>query len=116
MASAARLMPSYGCPAPGAVRYVEKLPVLPTFPFSALSAVANGWYDGPEDSTTRLSAEKFEASVPLPTAAATDLYQSGEIVAEVPITGIILPLLSCLTSDRNAASVGPSASVMITSG
>ena len=54
--------------------------------------------------------------MPSPTAAATDLYQSGEIVAEVPITGIILPPLSCLTSDRNAASVGPSASVMITSG
>ena len=51
-----------------------------------------------------------------PTADETDLNQSGEIVAEVPITGIILPPLSCLTSDRNAASVGPSASVRITSG
>ena len=38
MASAAKLMPSYRCTAPGAVKYVEKLPVLPTFPFSALSA------------------------------------------------------------------------------
>ena len=44
------------------------------------------------------------------------MNQSGEIVAEVPITGIILPPLSCLTSERNAASVGPSASVRITSG
>ena len=44
------------------------------------------------------------------------MNQSGEIVAEVPITGIILPPFSCLTSDRNAASVGPSASVRITSG
>ena len=63
-----------------------------------------------------MSAEKFGASVEAPTAAATDLYQSGEIVAEVPMTGIILPPLSCLTSDRKAASVGPRASVMITSG
>ena len=51
-----------------------------------------------------------------PIAADTDLNQSGEIVAEVPITGIILPSLSCLTSERNAASVAPSASVRITSG
>ena len=63
-----------------------------------------------------MSAEKSFASVLAPTAADTDLNQSGEIVAEVPITGIILPPLSCLTSDRNAASVGPSASVRITSG
>ena len=56
------------------------------------------------------------ASVDAPIAAATDLYQSGEMSAEVPMTGIILPPLSCLTSDRNVASVGPSASVRITSG
>ena len=44
------------------------------------------------------------------------MYQSGEIVADVPMTGIILPPLSCFTSDRNVASAGPSASVKITSG
>ena len=32
------------------------------------------------------------------------------------MTGIIFPPLSCFTSDRNVASVGPSASVRITSG
>src|SRR6266705_5638609 len=116
MASADRLIASYRCTAPGAVRYVSKLPVLPTLPFSDMMACWNGAYAGPLVSVTRLSAWKLLASVGLPTAAATDLYQSGEIVADVPMTGIILPALSCFTSDRNVASAGPSASVRITSG
>jgi hypothetical protein len=41
IASAARLMPSYRCTAPGAVRYVLKLPVFPALPFSAKIAVLN---------------------------------------------------------------------------
>src|ERR1035441_6831931 len=116
IASAARLIPSYRCTAPGAVRYVEKSPVLPTLPFSAKIALEKTRNDGPAVSTTRLSARKLDASVLPPIAAETDLNQSGEIVAEVPITGITLPPLSCFTSDRKAASVGPSASVRITSG
>ena len=73
-------------------------------------------YEGPLVSVTRLSAWKLLASVDAPIAAATDFCQSGEIVADVPMTGIILPPLSCLTSDRKVASAGPSASVKITSG
>ena len=58
-------------------------------------------------STTRLSARKLCDSALAPTAAETDLYQSGEMVADVPITGIVLPPFCCLTSDRKAASAGP---------
>src|SRR5579863_1274578 len=116
IASAARLIPSYRCTAPGAVRYVEKSPVLPTLPFSANIAFEKALYAGPLVSVTRLSARKFDESVFAPTAADTDLYQSGEIVAEVPIMGGSLPPFSCLTSERNVASGEPSASVRITSG
>ena len=65
---------------------------------------------------TRSSAWKLLASVEAPIAAATDLYQSGEIVADAPITGMNLLPSSCSTSQRNVASAGPSASVKITSG
>ena len=95
---------------------MSKLPVLPTLPFSDSRPAGTAAYAGPLVSVTRLSAWKLLASVDAPTAAATDLYQSGEIVADVPMTGIILPPLSCFTSDRNVASAGPSASVKITSG
>jgi hypothetical protein len=67
-------------------------------------------------STTRLSARKLCDSTLAPTAAETALYQSGEIVADVPMIGIVLPPFCCLSSDRNAASAGPRASVRITSG
>jgi hypothetical protein len=85
-------------------------------PFSASIALANAENAGPLLSVIRLSAWNSPASVLPPTALETDLNQSGEIVADVPITGIILPPLSCLTSVRNEASVGPRASVRITSG
>jgi len=60
--------------------------VLPTLPFSALSAEAKG------DRTVRgfhdeVVGREGRGSVLAPTAADTDLYQSGEIVAEVPMTG-----------------------------
>src|SRR5579864_4143585 len=63
-------------------------------------AVWNGVYAGPLVAVTRLSAWKLVASVDAPIAAATDLYQSGEMSADVPMTGIIVPPLSCLTSVR----------------
>src|SRR2546422_10349593 len=60
-------------------------------------------------------AMKYLTRSSTPIAAETALNQTGSIVADDPITGI-MPLLSCLTSERYVASAGPSASVRITSG
>src|SRR6516225_977787 len=84
IASAARLMPSYRCTPPGALRYVVKFPVAPgTLPCWAISAAENAWKAGPLDSTTRLSAWKLVAKMDGPTAAAADLKNGGEMAADV---------------------------------
>src|SRR6266700_3069468 len=117
MARAARLIPSYRCTPPGALRYVVKLPVVPgTLPCWARSAAENAWNAGPLVSVTRLSAWKSDANVPAPTAAAAALKNGGEMAPDVPMTGIILPPLSCWISENRVGSAGPRASVMIASG
>ena len=94
-----------------------KSPVAPgTLPCWDSSAVLNALNAGPVDSTTRLSAWKLLANVLAPTAAAADLKNAGEMAAEVPMIGIILPWLSCLISENKVGSAEPSASVMMASG
>ena len=63
-----------------------------------------------------MSAWNPDTKAEAPTAAAEDLKNAGEMAADVPITGIILPPLSCLISEKRVGSAAPSASVMIASG
>ncbi len=58
----------------------------------------------------------MDAKVEAPSAAAADLKNAGEMAADVPMIGIVLPPLSCLISDNRVGSADPRASVMIASG
>src|ERR1700722_4567988 len=97
IASAARLIPSYRCTPPGALRYVVKSPVAPgTLPCWARSAAEKAWNAGPLVSVTRLSAWKSDANALAPTAAAAALKNVGGGAAELPRKRQILPPLRCL--------------------
>src|SRR5665213_1524533 len=116
IARAAMLTPSYRWTVPLADNNVEKFPTPRTLPDCANTNFLNNGYADVAAAATALSASKFAMNVAVGIAAVTPEKNVGSIIADVPMTGIILLPLSWYISLSRATPAAPRASIMMTSG